>query len=351
MSLSKRAAIRYQALDRCFSNRYKEFYIGDLIEACSKAIYDYDGSEEGISRRTIFNDIDFMRSDAGWQAPIEAYHNGKPCYYRYSDPYFSINKKDLNEKEMSQLKETLMMLSRFKGMPNFDWMEELVTNLEDKFSLKGPGDRVIGYEQNPYLNGIERLSDLFNYIINKQPLTITYEHFSKGTIIWTIHPYYIKQYNQRWFLFGLNEEYRDITNIPLDRISDIKPAKLSFFENQDIDFEEYFDDIIGVSIPKGKVVESLQLKFAPERFPYILSKPIHPSQKIIDKENKIIQIEVIPNRELEALILSYGNQVEVLSPDSFREQIRQNIAESFEKYFAVQNGCTETPQLCTVKPN
>ncbi len=351
MPLTKHAAIRYQALDRCFSNRYKEFYIEDLIEACAQAIYDYDGSTEGISRRTIFNDIDFMRSDAGWQAPIVAYHNGKPCFYRYSDPDFSINKKELNDAEISQLKETLMMLSRFKGMPNFDWMEELVTNLEDKFSLKGSGESVIGYEQNPYLNGIERLSDLFNYIVNKQPLTITYEHFTKGTIVWTIHPYYIKQYNLRWFLFGLNEEYKNITNIPLDRIANIVPAHVDYIENNEIDFDEYFDDVVGVSIPKGNQVDAVQLKFAPERFPYIISKPIHPSQKIIDKDSCIIQIDVIPNKELEALILSYGNQVEVLAPDSFRVQIQQNIADSFKKYFSVQNDCTEASHLCTVKPN
>ena len=60
MATNKHAMIRYQALDKCFSNRYKEYYIDDLIRACNKAIYEFDGTENGVKRRTVFNDISFI---------------------------------------------------------------------------------------------------------------------------------------------------------------------------------------------------------------------------------------------------------------------------------------------------
>ena len=57
MATNKHAMIRYQALDRCFSNRYKRYYIEDLVEECNKAIYEFTGSLEGVKKRTIFSDI------------------------------------------------------------------------------------------------------------------------------------------------------------------------------------------------------------------------------------------------------------------------------------------------------
>lgn len=61
MSTNKNATIRYQALDRCFSNFRKRYYIQDLIDACNDALSEYDGNTSGVQRRQIFNDIEFMK--------------------------------------------------------------------------------------------------------------------------------------------------------------------------------------------------------------------------------------------------------------------------------------------------
>lgn len=115
------------------------------------------------------------------------------------------------------------MLNRFKGMPHFEWIQEIVSNLEDKFGLMGQTKSVIGFEENPYYVGAHHLSDIFNSIVNRQVLRIDYMAFDGRVRNWTIHPYYLKEYNNRWFLFGLNEDKQTITNIPLDRITDIQP--------------------------------------------------------------------------------------------------------------------------------
>ena len=107
----------------------------------------------------------------------------------------------------------------------------------------------------------------------------------------------------------------------------------------DIDFESYLDDVVGVSVyPVEK--ESIRLQFSVHRFPYVTTKAIHQSQRIVDVDNRVVEISVIPNNELEALILSFGKDVEVLSPVSFRERIQNVIRDSYEKYFPVQVDCT-----------
>ena len=329
--------IRYQALDRCFSNWARNFYIQDLIEACNKALYDYTGDEKSsIQRRQIFNDISFMESAAGWDIPLDRLKDGKRVYYRYSDKNFTINNQPLSKAELDQLKEATYTLARFKGVPSFEWVEEIISKLEDKFQLVGNSASVIDFEQNIYLKGLEYLSPLFNSIVNKQCLRVTYRNFKGEEFVWDIHPYYIKQYNTRWFLLALNEEYQSITNIPLDRIEDCTPIGLKY-KPTDIDFNEYFDDVIGVTIPRDASVEKIKLKFSPHRFSYITSKPLHGSQKIVDEENGIIELSLIPNNEFYALLLSFGSDVEILEPQSVREEYMSQVKKTYEIYFSCAN--------------
>ena len=76
MPVSKNALIRYKTIDRCLRNRYRRWTLDDLIEACSDALYEYEGRDEGVSRRTVQLDIQMMRSEKlGYNAPIKVVDN------------------------------------------------------------------------------------------------------------------------------------------------------------------------------------------------------------------------------------------------------------------------------------
>lgn len=333
MATNKHAMIRYQALDKCFRNKYRRFYMEDLIEACNTAIYELTGTDPDIQRRQIFNDINYMESPEGWEAPIERYKDGRKVYYSYYKD-FSINERPLSDKEMDMLTQAVVVLSRFKGMPQFEWMESLLANLQDKFYLRGNSDYIIGFEQNVDYVAANYLTDLFMAIVNKQVLHIKYRTFEGVDINWVLHPYYIKEYNNRWFLFGLNNDIEgQITNVALDRIVSFETVQdVLYIENKEIDFDEYFDDVVGVTIPAANSVEHIIFQFTPKRFPYIKSKPLHGSMKIIDEEKCIVEISVIPNKELISMIMSFGNDVEILSPKWFREAIKEKIDDLAKKY-------------------
>lgn len=358
MPINKHALIRYRALDKCFSNFARRYYIEDLIQACNEALYSHTGDERygdplrpGISRRQVLVDIDFMESEAGWAALIDRIKDGRRVYYRYEDPEYTINNQPITDEEMAKLRETMLMLSRFKGMPQFEWMESLLTNLEDKFHLQGFSDSVISMDGNEYAAGIEHLSPLFNAIVNKTPLLIEYKTFDGKEFKWEIHPYHIKQYNNRWFLIGLNnDEYHNISTVALDRIVNFEQLHRSFIENTIIeDFDDYFYDIVGVSFPPDAKVEKVVLKFSAHRFPYIQAKPIHGSQRTLSENDGTIQLNIIPNRELESIILSFGDDVEVLLPSSLRNAIATKIKKSCKKYETMQNDCTNYSYICSVE--
>ena len=326
MPVIKQKQIRHFALDRCFRNKTKRYYIEDLLAECNKDLVRYDCTP--VSERTLKYDINEFES---------LYHVGvlhlrdahNRVYYRYEDTNFSIQQAPLTDEEIAKLKDTVLMLSRLKGLPQFDWMAETLTEIETKMHLNNHTESIIGFEGNEYLQGLEHLETLFNYIVNKQSIELTYQPFDKPEIHWTLSPYHIKQYNNRWFLLAANEQGQ-IMNVALDRIRDIQPSSAKY-QPTDIDFSEYFDDVIGVTIPDAPT-EHVLLKFSHNRLPYVLSKPLHPSQKTKDKENGLIEITVIPNRELESLIFSFGNDVEVLQPKMLREQIAEKIANMHNLY-------------------
>ena len=341
MATNKHAMIRYQALDACFANRYKRFFIEDLIEACNKALQEFYLSKEDtvndveyyVKRRTIFNDIAFMQSEEGWSAPIKRFYESHRCYYRYEDENFSINKRDFSQAELDTLDEALIMLNRLNGTAGFEWVSEFIANFEDKLGRKKNTTPVIGYEKNPFLTGIENLSVLYNYIVNKQVLKISYQHFTQGEMVHIMHPYYLKQYNNRWFLFGITEQNKEVlTNLALDRIANIELADTPYIPNTSFEFEEYFDDVVGVSVPRSGEPEKVVLKISEKQYPYIKTKPLHPSQAELDKDNRIIQLDVFLNWELESLILSYGDDIEVIEPISLRERIQKRVKNLLEIY-------------------
>lgn len=334
MATNKNATIRYQALNRCFRNPGRKYYIDDLIDACNDSLLDIDPNSTGIKRRQVFDDIKFMRDSQGFDAPIESFKEGKKVFYRYSDLSFSINNQPLNEKEAQQLNEALLTLSRFKGLPQFEWVDEIKARLETNFKLKGR-EKVIEFEENQYLTGREYLGSLYDAIVNKQALDLQYQPFTReDSIQMILHPYFLKQYNNRWFLFGRSGNAKNMTTIPLDRIKQIHSTKDNYISNTEIDFEEYFEDVVGVSVPNEGHIEKVLLKIVIQTWPYLKTKPIHGSQKVKEQTTEfvIIELQLIPNFELESLIFSHAEKIEVLSPNSLRENIIKRIQKLNQKY-------------------
>lgn len=339
MPTNKNALLRYQILDRCFSNRHRKYTIEDLVDTVNEALYDIFGTE--VSLRQIRDDIKYMRDRVAYNAPIEAIQfDGKKCYYKYSDPTFSIFNNELSADELTKLTSTIDMLARFRGGKN-GWLEEVISSLEMRFGIKANREHIVSFEQNDKLHGLEFLTELINSAINHQPLNLLYRTYKGTENNVVIHPYHVKQYNNRWFLFGLEQSpYGDrIANRPLDRIVKFSIANVPFIPNTTIDFSTRFDDVVGVTIPEDDVVkEKIVLKFEPQRFPYVVSKPIHHSQQILSEDDCTIQIEVRPNKELESVIFSYFPHVEVLEPEHLREEYKEKISNNLKKYFSVQNG-------------
>lgn len=334
MSINKNALIRYQVLDRCFRNPGRMYFWEDLLAECNKALVDFDPNNKGIQRRQLFDDIRFMESEAGWSIPLDRIRYGRKVYYRYEDLSFSISNQLLNDLEVEQIKSALQIFSRFSGIPQFEWVNEMIPMLESKLGLIERKKEVISFESNIDLKGLNFLTPLFNAIVNERVLSVVYKDF-KSSVPYeiTFHPYFLKHYNNRWFAFGLNSDSQvSKWNLALDRIESLTETSLEYKPSK-TDWEEYFYDLVGVTRPEGVGLQEIVLKFTPDVSPYVITKPLHPSQKHKNDPTGLeVRIKVIPNFELERLVLSFGEQVRVVSPQDFKERISQRLNSASHLY-------------------
>ncbi len=171
MPANRNALLRYKTIDKCLSNPYRKWTLEDLIDACSDSLYDFEGIDKGISRRTVQADIQMMRSDKlGYNAPIEVYDNK---YYRYADPDYTITQMPLSQHDLDKLTEVMDILKQFKGFSHFQELTGMVQKMEDKvYSEKHKQKPVIVMETNERLKGLEYLDKLYDAIIAKQTLNV-----------------------------------------------------------------------------------------------------------------------------------------------------------------------------------
>lgn len=336
MATNKNALIRYKVLDKCFRNPGKRYFIDDLIKECEKTLLEIDPDSNGISRRQIFEDIAFMESNEGWSIELHKLRDGKKVFYRYSDMSFSINNMPLNEVEINQLRAAVDILTQFKGMPQFEWVYELLPKLQQGIRTDEFENTVMEFENNQYLKGIEHLGLLHNAIFYKKVLNINYQPFENDTPYnLNFHPYFLKQYNNRWFLFGFNEELDKYDwNLAIDRIVSIKEVRGKYQKNNKIDWQEYFEDIIGVTKPIDSKIEKVVLQFSGRTGSYMESKPLHGSQKSKWLNDNLLEVklDLLINYELERLILSYADNVQVIQPSSLVKAIEERLKKAYEMY-------------------
>lgn len=215
-------------MDACFRNRRKRYYIEDLLAAVNDVLYDYNGTS--IELRQLYKDIWDMEREAvngGADVEIRRIQDGKRKYIQYSDPNYTMFEPAISQEEAQLLSDTIQMLSRFKGFPQFDWLDETLARLRQAFQLDDEVAWAVSFQQNPYLRGLKWFGQLFDAIVKKEVLNVTYHHFGKKPRVRQVHPYQLRQSGNRWYLVGYDErlaERHKLVMLPIDRIDEVIAA-------------------------------------------------------------------------------------------------------------------------------
>jgi predicted DNA-binding transcriptional regulator YafY len=334
MPVNRNALIRYKTIDKCLQNRYRKWTLEDLIDACSDALYEYEGIDKGVGKRSVQDDIFTMRSDKlGYNAPIIVVDRK---YYTYEDPDYSITNIPLTDQDLGMLMESVEFLKQFKDFSHFAALDGMVQKLEDHvYSQKTQQKPVIDFEKNENLKGLEYLDVLYQSIIKKQIILLTYQSFkARQATSFEYSPYLLKEFRNRWFIIGVKNKDKAILTLALDRILQIEETTKLFLPHKEFDAETYFKDAIGVSVSPNLSPEKVVLFVTHKHAPYVLTKPLHASQQLVEKNHYgvTISLNVQHNFELEKEILGFGDGMKVIAPRKLKANIKERVTGAVDLY-------------------
>lgn len=332
MASNKNALIRYKTIDQCLRNTGRPWTLDDLIDACSDALYEYEGKDVYVSKRTVQLDIQQMRSDKlGYNAPIEVYERK---YYRYAEEGYSIKNIPVTDKDVKVMNEAIQVLRQFKDFSLFKEMDGVLQRLEDSvYSSQKDKRAIIHLDKNEQLKGLAFIDPLYNAIQQKKVLGITYKSFkAREARELTIHPQLLKEFNNRWFLLAYHKS--DFMNLALDRIITIQNKDKITYIDKYVNGDEYFKNVIGVTVSNSKP-RRIEFWIEKRLAPYVITKPFHHTQRLIreTEDGVIFNILVQINFELERVLLGYGNSIKVLKPQNLRNRIKNQLNDAYGYYF------------------
>lgn len=286
-----------------------------------------------VSERTLKYDIAYLINKK--DAPIHRPTKSDPHIY-YSKK-FSLKTLPVDDDDIALLKKAIAVLKKATDIKLTKEVDAIVARLQNKiYTNIEDSNTMIAFEEHTEAKGKEYFDEIFSAIQEKSPIRFSYKPFNKDEREWLVHPYMLKEYRNRWFLIGRVGDNSVLSNIRLDSIrGKIKNSSESFIENDLFDPETYFNNVIGVTIPKEQEPLDILVKVDGSSADYIRTKPIHKSQ-IIKKEYKdgSIQIELrlFNNYELKSTLMSYGPALEVLKPVSLQNEMKELYGRGVVKY-------------------
>jgi predicted DNA-binding transcriptional regulator YafY len=335
MALTKNSTLRYKILDECLGNPGKRYTFEDLKETINRALIEINPNGGGISDRQLRYDLKYL--EEYYNAPVKMMIEGRKRFYSYENQnHFSIFNNPLTKSEKDHLEQAILSLMQFSDRPGFEWLSNLGPIFKDKIN-SAQVKSVIEYESNLDYQGSNLVYEIFSAILNKVVLSFDYQPFVGRKLPVVCHPYFLKQYNGRWYVFGRHEHRNNNQwHFPLERIENLAvnfDFKYQLDETED--WQDYFYDIIGVTRFDEKV-ERIVLHVNKEMAPYIQTKPLHPTQKFrkINEHLYEVEINVIPNLELNSLLLSFGKHLIVKEPLFLKQKLKETI-EIMSKNYSV----------------
>jgi predicted DNA-binding transcriptional regulator YafY len=360
MPITKHSLARYQVIDACIRNRQRSYPgIDYLIERCSQRL------DQQISRSTIEKDLKAMKDDPdlGYYAPIR-YDRQSQGYY-YENPGYSITNIQVHEEDIDAIEFAARILLQYRGFHMVKRYAEAIDRILDVVDVRRilsieEFAEYVQFENPPYIEGTSYIDPVIRAIKEKRVIEITHEAFTNEdkvqgderkvinakSEIRYLHPYLLKEYRNRWYVVGLDEEKNEIRTFGLDRIKSLSlsPAHLPqaegsyglhpiAFRKVEFDPKTYFQHTIGIIAPQSKPPK-IKIEFTKRQAQYLITQPIHASQKVLKetKDKVVFGFEVHPTYEFISMILGYGYNARVVSPNWLKFKVMDIIEGILDKY-------------------
>jgi predicted DNA-binding transcriptional regulator YafY len=266
--------------------------------------------------------LHYDRREKGWQ---------------YTEDYDIGPHLGFSEQQFNKLRLGLEILERYEKNHLIDEKER--SSIQQKFILAdgNPYDRHIFFQKAPYYEGAALVGFFLEAIEKRRQVSFQYKSFKDpGVKKRRIHPYFLREWNNRWYLIGKLPDFEEAKVVyALDRILQDEYLRIleeGFERDLEFTFEEFFRNTYGVTV-LDKPVEEVTLLFQPLQARFFQSKPFFPYETLEEtREGLKVCMKIIPNFEFIRKIMSFGNGVEVLAPESLRNSLKEAFTEALSLY-------------------
>lgn len=193
-------------------------------------------------------------------------------------------------------------------------------------------DRIL-FEDIPH--GNEYLQTVIDAMQQSKELAIDYQPFYTHRASYTIHPYAMKAYHQRWYVLGYIKELNAIRNIALDRLLEMTITEESFSFPENFNAEKYYENTVGIFVNDDLSPVKVKLKAYGYQIEYLRSLPLHKSQReTLSKYGEfcVFEYKLCLTPELSSQILAMGENLEVLEPTELRDDIKRRLNDCLNRY-------------------
>ncbi len=315
---------RYQIINRLLNLRKGQTSIvgtDDLLNACE------------IGVRQLRKDIDRMKSLG---APIV--YSRKLGGYRYSEPFDITTDLALNSDDIARLKVAANTLAQFRHLEIFSGLSDTIEKIEksvERWVRSSPSSKSIYFQPIPYYRGTEHIPILLRSVEQKQVIEFDYQSFKSPEVRrHTLHPYFLQEFSNRWYIVGWLPEFNSITPFALERIvGEVESLKIYFDTPANFTPEHYFENTYGMTHYSDAYVEEIILSFTISQSKYFISKPFHKYQILSEDSNAvIIRMNLVINYELIRIIVGMGDGVKVLAPHSLINKVKEFHSDALSQY-------------------
>lgn len=331
MPITKNAQYRYKILDECLRKRHG-YTISELTDIVNDEMVEYESdgnSDKSVTEKTIRNDLKNISKLYNVEI-ISRYHR---YFYKNSDD--TIDNVNLKAEDKVAIKLAVEVFNKFKGTPLYDKFSDAITRMITSSVLRTIHTR----DTRKYIHiseagddtGVQWIERIYDAIIEKQPLTMHYKNFGEKVSVKTISPCVLKEHRNKWYMLA-HLHGRPTENVLMYKLGRIQALEFSgdaYFECTQFNADRYFKHTLGVFHAQDSDPVDVVLKVRSKNIVKLLTEEkIHPTQEnaSISEEEMLVRFNVFHTPELENMIFSWGENVEVIEPKSLRVIVAERVA-------------------------
>ncbi|MGD9722136.1 MAG: helix-turn-helix transcriptional regulator [Pirellulales bacterium] len=302
----------------------KGLNVGALADAC------------GVSRRTIFRDLDVLR-----QAGVPLLLDDDSGIYRIPGTYF-LPPTNFTAEEALAVLVLCYELGSGSRLPFYEAAASAALKLES--SLPGRMRERVRDESGAVHINMQpgsKLDDkmpvyrqLLGCIAARQAAQITYDSPSDhGVIRLKLSPYRLLFSRHSWYVIGRSSIHREVRTFNVGRIQSLELVNEAFDVPRGFSVERYLGNAWHL-IPEPGRDHSVVVHFSPLVARNVGEVVWHKTQRLVrhDDGSLDFHVRVSGLNEISWWILGYGDQAEVLRPARLRQIIAQRAARLVDMY-------------------